>query len=107
MKLSHLWLQFVHDEGKEKTHLNLQNSTEKKKQQMSNLCLFKACYRWAQIFRHPKFQTYSDLRSNLIFTWYLADLMKCSEYLYFYFIYLGWLKIEISQNTSLAWLNTK
>jgi hypothetical protein len=34
----------------------------------------KACYRRAQTFKHLKLQTYSDLRSNFIFTQYLASM---------------------------------
>jgi hypothetical protein len=35
--------------------------------------VFKACYPLGQMFNYSKLQTYTDLRSKLIFTKYLAD----------------------------------
>jgi hypothetical protein len=46
-----------------------------------------ACYRRAQPFKNPKL---SGLRSILIFNYYLAESIKCFDYLYFYF-FLPWL----------------
>jgi hypothetical protein len=33
--------------------------------------------------KHSKLQAYPDLRSKLIFTWYLAESMGCFDFLYF------------------------
>jgi hypothetical protein len=57
-------------------------------------------------YKHSKLQKYRYLRSNLIFTKYLAQSVKY-DYLYFYFTYISCLKIEISQNISLTQLNAK
>jgi hypothetical protein len=32
-----------------------------------------------QTSKHSKLQTYRDLRSNLTFSWYLAEPMKCFD----------------------------
>jgi hypothetical protein len=52
-------------------------------QEYNILCPGKACYRWAQNFKHSKLQTYCDLRSDLKFTFYLT--------------HPSWRKIEIGK----------